>query len=398
MSFLEKNLFSKKEAKAESKGSAAIETGKTKLNPLIEHKIHKINQDYDGNEAFKREQWLKSTDLNTIKLLSDLHKKDKNKYSDENIAQVLSTLDDFKSNHDFDIKYVSGRLKKTRLNLFPPTIREQIISDIISGKLRNDDENYFEKIIQGGKEYLEKIKYTTKRDREMRLASERNRQARVSEYMKNEGKDQEIITTECPTLIIETHADREFSNSALEDVDGKLPPEIDRRLLRINYQEGVSAVDEHQDNEPQNYNEITDRSGEIGEDFLKHVIKNGEKTNIILTGGNLRGCLSSSIESIANFIEKNKPEQIDMNILLDKTYDNDSYDEKGKLPTDLLRSRHKLFVEIYKDGNLIDVSSPNPDKEQTRIRLFLWSRSENLFSKQKDSIGIKKIRESISKI
>jgi len=56
------------------------------------------------------------------------------------------------------------------------------------------------------------------------------------------------------------------------------------------------------------------------------------------------------------------------------------------------------IVEIYKDGNLIDVSSPNPDKEQTRIRLFLWSRSENLFSKQKDSIGIKKIRESISKI
>ena len=112
----------------------------------------------------------------------------------------------------------------------------------------------------------------------------------------------------------------------------------------------------------------------------------------------MRGCLSSSIESIVSFIEKNKPEQVDINIPLDKTYDNDSYDEKGKLPTDLLRSRHKLFVEIYKDGNLIDVSSPNPDKEQTRVRLFLWSRSENFFSKQKDSIGIKKIRESISKI
>ncbi len=398
MSFLKKNLFSKKEAKAESKGSAVIETGKTKLNPLIEHKIHKIDQEYDGNEAFKRERWLKSTDLNTIELLSDLHKKDKNKYSDENIAQVLSTLDDFKLNHDFDIKYVSGRLKKTSLNLFPPTIREQIISDIISGKLRNYDENYFEKIIQGGKKYLEKIKYTTKHDREMQLSSERNRQVRISEYMKREDKDQEIITTECPILIIETHADREFSNNALEDVDEKLPPEINRQLLRINYQEGVSAVDEHQDYESQDYNEITDRSGEIGEDFLKHFIKNGERANIVLTGGNLRGCLSSSIESIVSFIEKNKPEQVDINIPLDKTYDNDSYDEKGKLPTDLLRSRHKLFVEIYKDGNLIDVSSPNPDKEQTRVRLFLWSRSENFFSKQKDSIGIKKIRESISKI
>ena len=228
MSFLKKNLFSKKEAKAESKGSAVIETGKTKLNPLIEHKIHKIDQEYDGNEAFKRERWLKSTDLNTIELLSDLHKKDKNKYSDENIAQVLSTLDDFKLNHDFDIKYVSGRLKKTSLNLFPPTIREQIISDIISGKLRNYDENYFEKIIQGGKKYLEKIKYTTKHDREMQLSSERNRQVRISEYMKREDKDQEIITTECPILIIETHADREFSNNALEDVDEKLPPEINR--------------------------------------------------------------------------------------------------------------------------------------------------------------------------
>ncbi|MBU2263710.1 hypothetical protein KJ797_00010 [Patescibacteria group bacterium] len=399
MSFLEKYRpqFQKEKVEAEQKDNKQEE--EKILNPFIEDKLNKSGQSYDGNKALEREQWLENADLGTIKLLSDLHKKNSVKYSKANIARVLSTLDDFKSNHDFDIRYVTGTILKTRLNLFPPTIKEKIIDDILSGKIDNYDEKYLTKIIQGEKDYLEKIKYTTKRDKENYLIRENNRKARVSNFEKGGTSKQENLTTECPALIIETHADSEFSNGALENINQNLPQDINRQLLRINYQEGVIAKEnELQDNTPQEYQEITDRSGEIGEEFLKHFIKSGEKANIVLTGGNLRGCLSSSIESIINSIEKNKPEQVDINIPLDKVYDDDSYDQKGKFPTDLLKSKHKLFVEIYKDGNIVDVSSLAETEGKTRVRLFLWSKTENFSRKLKDSLEIKKIRESISSI
>jgi hypothetical protein len=399
MSFLEnyRPQFQEETVETEQKDNKQEE--ETTLNPFIEDKLNKSGRSYDGNKALERERWLENADLGTINLLSVLHKKDSTKYSKESIARVLSTFDDFKSNHDFDIRYVTGRIPKTRLNLFPPTIREKIIDDILSGKINNYDEKYLAKIIRGGKEYLEKIKYTTKRDRENCLIRENNRKARVSDFEKGGTSKQESLTTECPALIIETHADSEFSNGALENINQNLPQDINRQLLRINYQEGVIAKEnELQDNTPQTYQEITDRSGEIGEEFLKHFIRSGEKVNIVLTGGNLRGCLSSSIESIINSIEKNKPEQVDINILLDKVYDDDSYDQKGKFPTDLLKSKHKLFFEIYKDGNIVDVSSPTATEGKTRVRLFLWSKTENFSRKLIDSLEIKKIRESISNI
>ncbi|OGJ52183.1 hypothetical protein A2335_04035 [Candidatus Peregrinibacteria bacterium RIFOXYB2_FULL_32_7] len=355
----------------------------SKQRDIIEDRIDRSNESYDGNKAFEREKYLKNVDLNTLNLLSNLHKTDKVKYSKENIVRVLSVLEDFKLNHDFDIKYVSGRVKRTRQRPFPPIIKQKIIDDILSGKLSSYDENYFIRNIHGGKASLDKIKHTTRQDRENRLISERNKQARLSIF-EERNSIEKLLTIECPVLVIETHAEGE-SVGVLEKVNDNLPTNINRQLLRISYQEGVSVANNGSQHEKSGkYQEITDRSGEIGEDILGEVIKDGESANVILTGGNLRGCLSSSLESITKSIEQNQPTQVDIHILLDEVYDNGSYDGIGMLPTDFLKSKSNFSVEIYEDGKITDVSLSDPSKP--RVRLYLWSKSEDFYEELRDSL------------
>jgi len=396
MDFLKKYHPKIEAEKFETEPGSDTTADEKRLNPFMENKLNKNSQPYNGNEALAREQWLKNTDPDTVNLLSTLHNKNKVRYSKETIAQALATLEEFKSNHDFDIKYISGRPKSTRLKLFPPTIKEKIIKDILSGSFSIFDEAYLSRNIQGGKEQLERIKNTTRRDKENQARKEKNRLTRVSEFEKSGLGNQELLTTECPILIIETHADHSFSKGALENTAQALPSDIDRKLLRINYQEGSLVKEtEFQNDKPSVYQELTDRSGDIREDFLAHSIKKGAEANIVLTGGNLRGCLSSSIESITASIEKNTPAQVDLHLLLDKIYDDESYDQIGKFPTDLLKSKTKFSVEIYQDGNIIDVSAPNSNEDKIRVRLYLWSKSENFSQKLADSLEIKKIREKI---
>lgn len=395
MDFFKKHQPKIETEKPEIKPASDIPT-EERLSPFLENKLNKNSQPYDGNEALAREPWLENTDPETIKLLSILYNENKLKYSKEKIAQALATLKEFRSVHDFDIKYITGKPSPTRLNLFPPTIKTTIIKDILSGSFSTFDEKYLSRKIQGGKEQLEKIKNTTKRDKENQARKEKNRLTRVSEFEESGLGSQELLTTECPTLIVETHADNNFSKGALENIDQTLPSDIDRKLLRINYQEGFSMEEnDFRNAKPSAYQEITDRSGEIKEEFLAPFIKEDAEVNIVLTGGNLRGCLSASLESIIAAIEKNKPAQVDLHLLLDKTYDDSSYDQIGQFPTDLLKSKSKLSVEIYKDGNIIDVSASNTTKAKTRVRLYLWSSSENFSQKLADSLDIKKLREEL---
>jgi 6-phosphogluconolactonase/glucosamine-6-phosphate isomerase/deaminase len=399
MSFLEK--YRSKSEKLENK-PVKNEPREARLNPFVEDMITNPEEIYDGNKALARDAWLKNADLETLNLLAKLHKKDGKKYSRENIAHVLAVFQKLKDSHDLDVTYITGRVNRTRLKIFPPTNIEQIINDIVSGEFDQYDEKYLIKHIEGGKkEYLEKIKYQTRYWKKMKEENEIRRQDRVAKFKEKGGSNQELLTTECPMVIVETHPINKFAN-ALEAVNKNIPTDINRHLLKINYQEGINAAQsEGQTANLQDYQEITDRSGVIGENFLKQILKKGEKANFVLTGGNLRGCFSASLESIIKINDQENTKQVDIHIPLDKCYDNPGYDDlstSNMLPTDLLKSKSRTAFEIYKDGEIIDVSTLDAAKDKTRVRLYLWSKSENFSQKLKDSLEIKKIKELVNKL
>ena len=415
MSFLDK--YRRKE-KIENK-TTDKKPEELKLDPFVEDYLELDHRsgDYDGNKAFEREKWLETADLSALNMLRDLHKLGKEnspldkksrerfakRYSKENIIRALSVLEDFKENHDFSLGYVSGKIKKTRFNLFPPTIREKITNDIVDGKLTDFDEAYFTVILSRGKKSLEEIGRAVRAKKEKRRQREERKQERLSKF-KETANAHEPLNTEGPLLVIETHAGGSFAR-ALEETKDALPENLSPQLLRIKYQEGTSAAEkERQAGETaayqEDYNEITDRSGGIGDKFLKRIAKEGEKANFILTGGNLRGCLSSSLESIVESIRNNRPAQADIHIPLDKTYDNASYDDiaLSKFPTDFLKAKSGIYTEIYKDGELIDLSPAEKEEHDIRVRLYLWSKLEILSEKLKNAAELKKIREKISEM
>lgn len=351
--------------------------------------------DYDGNTALAREKWLETVDLPTLELFLDLHRKDPEKYSKTQIARVLSVLEGFRNDHDFDLYFVSGRVKQTRFNLFPETKKQKIIDDIIAGRLTQYDEKYFAKIVGGGEAYLRKIQNGVKIRREIRSSEHLRQEADLAAFKETGASKEELLTSECPIVTIETHADDQYSSGALERVHQALPLELHQQSIRIRQREGALMntkgklqVGDHQ------IQEIDDRNGNIGEDVLRGIIKQGEKADIVLTGGNLRGCLMETVDSVAKSMDTHEPSHVDLHFLLDQIYDNPSYDDFHRFPTNTLR-KVKFFLEIYHDGNPIDVSAGEMDQEKTRVRVYFWSRSEEFYGKIKNSLAIKKLREEI---
>jgi hypothetical protein len=377
---ISRKLFSSKD-----QGQSANEQLKIKKDPFFEDMLNGPNEDYDGNKALAREQWLKENHIKVIRSLAALHNENPKKYSSERLHETLRQVKAYSKMHDFDIglidqvkmPYVTNRLK---MNFFPVQIRHEIIRQIAGGQLLPFNEKYLRKKL-GNAEFERVCKATLKKNQLTEI--EENKKRRNIETFRKEGRDKEpLIMRDGPVAVIETHAEKGWEDS-IQRVGDILPLDLPATKLRVDYQEQAKSDIGGLKREGDIFTTV-DASGFLPQEFLQNMIKQQEKSSFILTGGNLRGCQSSSFKSIIDYVKKVKSQQTDIHVLLDESYDNNSYDKDkfSKFPStriSRLNSQYRGYrYETYVDQKVEDVSDNFNIADLPRIRLFLWSKKELL--------------------
>lgn len=375
-------FFKRKEYFCQDQPESTLEKEPPEFDLLTEEKLSgQVANKFDGNHALARERLLLNADLRVLDYLAERHQKDPKKFSRAVIARVLQGIEKLKNDYGIDIQYISGSLPRPRGKIVAQPIFSRIIDDLATGQVTMPVQNYFTRFVHP--DTLRKIIHTTEYWQEMKASNSRRHQERVAEF-KEGGHDRDpLLGSEGPMLVLETHAGRDADY--LTPIAEELPEDIDVRLLRINYNERTT------NEQPKNVggsklSEVNDASGYINQEYLRSIIKPDEKGTVVLTGGNLRGCLSTTFESVIKAVNEQRPAQVDVIFLLDLCYDNVSYDRpeyttdsNNRFPTTLLRRQARnLSIEIYLDGQLQDC---NFQPDCPRVRLFLWSKHD-IFSKK----------------
>lgn len=350
--------------------------------------------DYDGNIAIKRQNKINEIGVSTFNSLKSFLKQ--NNLTDDEKLKLISTVKDLKNNHSFDVAHVSGQLTPTRLNLFPGSVKNKLLKKLINKSNPDFNEKEIINILKNGQADFEKIRQLTAKGNQEKQAQDKEKQERINNF-ETKGNKNELITVEGPMLIIETHA--KDDQDGLNNINQLLPQDINKQMLKINYQENVNARAEGQLADNSGYTEITDSSGRISEAYLGEIFNDSENASIVLTGGNVRGCLSESLKNCLDGVLKSQLKSADIHVILDRCYDASVYDDvaENNLPFSVAQSlKNKANIEMYLDQKIQDVYEKDSD-EAKRIKLFLWSKLEKFSNKVNDSVALAKVRQSINK-
>lgn len=349
---------------------------------------------YDGNRALKRQKLINEIGYATFKSVKNFS--EQNKLTDQQIASLLNIVKDFKLNHSFDVAQVNGEITPTRIKLFPGTVKNRLLKMMANEQLTEFDQKEIANLLKNGKKDFEQVVEETTKENENKKLQESEKQERIKNF-ETQGNKSEMITTDGPMLIVETHNNSNVD--ILSNVNKAVPEDINKALLKINYQEGLNARKDNEKPVDLSRHEITDSSGRIGENYLSEFFKQNENASVVLTGGNLRGCLSESLKNCVSGILKNHVQNADIHVLLDNCYDNNSYDGIGEKnsPVEMIKSlKDKVNIEIYLDEKIQDVYE-NDNQDVKKVKLFLWSQLEKFASTINDKVSLAKVRQSINK-
>ena len=247
---------------------------------------------YDGNRALKRQKLINEIGYATFKSVKNFS--EQNKLTDQQIASLLNIVKDFKLNHSFDVAQVNGKITPTRIKLFPGTVKNRLLKMMANEQLTEFDQKEIANLLKNGKKDFEQVVKETTKENENKKLQESEKQERIKNF-ETQGNKSEMITTDGPMLIVETHNNSNVD--ILNNVNKAVPEDINKSLLKINYQEGLNARKENEKPSDLSRHEITDSSGRIGENYLSEFFKQNENASVVLTGGNLRGCLSESLKN-----------------------------------------------------------------------------------------------------
>ncbi len=349
---------------------------------------------YDGNRALKRQKLINEIGYATFKSVKNFS--EQNKLTDQQIASLLNIVKDFKLNHSFDVAQVNGEITPTRIKLFPGTVKNRLLKMMANEQLTEFDQKEIANLLKNGKKDFEQVVELTTKENENKKLQESEKQERIKNF-ETQGNKSEMITTDGPMLVVETHNNSNVD--ILNNVNKAVPEDINKSLLKINYQEGLNARKDNEMPADLSRHEITDSSGRIGENYLSEFFKQNENASVVLTGGNLRGCLSESLKNCVSEILKNHVQNADIHVLLDNCYDNNSYDGIGEKnsPVEMIKSlKDKVNIEIYLDEKIQDVYE-NDNQDVKKVKLFLWSQLEKFASTINDKVSLAKVRQSINK-
>lgn len=352
------------------------------------------NASYDGNTALKRQKLINEIGYPTFKSVKNFS--EQNKLADQEIINLLNIVKDFKQNHSFDIAQVNGEITPTRINLFPGTIKNRLLKMMANQKITEFDQKEIVNLLKNGKKDFEQVVDVTAKENENKKLQESEKQERIKNF-EAQGNKSEMITTDGPMLIVETHNDSNVD--ILSNVNKVVPEDINKSLLKIKYHEGLNARKENEKPSDLSRHEITDSSGRIGEKYLSEIFKQNEKASIVLTGGHMRGCLSESLKNCLTGVMKSEVKEADIHVLLSECYDSSVYDGVGEKnsPVEMIKNlRSKTNVEIYLDEKIQDVYE-NDNQDVKKVKLFLWSQLEKFASTINDKVSLAKVRQSINK-
>jgi hypothetical protein len=349
--------FLKRVIKREIKTCASEHT----LSPHLELLLSDASGHYDGNTALAHQDWLASADWLVDSDLIEIWHRDPNKYSLTDIARTKSVVAAL-AKQGFDINCLTGQSTGVNHRKWDSTRREYLLLAIL-----DQDHTLLSKVHL----HPERIKAVSAEmaKRKQRLEARATaKQARL-EQLKDQLNYSAEPMLDAELLLITTHQNSKFDQPIVVNDEPLSKLEVawsdDKGVVELVGEDGRPV-------------RISDRDGSIPLTVLEQFVSKEGRISIILTGGNIRGCLSETLSSVMTVVEQQQATQVDVHYPLEATYDNTSYDSQrfNRFPTKHVITRYKkggptaCTYQTYLDGQLTDAS------EQQRppvLRVYLWT-------------------------
>lgn len=324
---------------------------------------------YTGAVIMQIIDWYNSPDYGVDSMIRKCLDRNPGSFSDTDVARARHILQEFKvCGYDLSLYQEARHVVHPRQD--KGLRRRRWIEEILLGKIRKLDDLSFPWLSNDKKELQKKTMAQLAFKKEQATLAAGNIQRALD-------KDKAAPPLRYKrTVVTETHGVESLGTS-IDHLQATLSGVEDKLMVGITYSPQKNIITSTDSTRLG----IEDRDGHIPQESLRQYLHGQSEVIFVMTGGNLRGCMGSTFNSLLASCQAESVCFADFHFPLDCIYDNMAYNEPLatlRFIPNVLKRDSSLSHRTFRNGSMTDATEGYGNK---RFRLYFWDTAQMMVTR-----------------